>query len=127
MAQLCYNVCKMVHVMEYRTCKVCDERKSTTNFYKTIKGVCRECRKEYMREERQRLREEEESANRKRDEKIKELVRTTKRQTKTIGDMEDTITGMEETIADIQEKLGELSVLETKMKGMALARRLRAK
>jgi hypothetical protein len=110
----------MVHVTEYKICKACDERKPTVDFYKTIKDVCKECRDEYTREERQRLREMEELANRKRDEKIKELSRITRKQTKTIEDME-------ETIADMQEKLGELSVLEVRMKGAVLAKKLRAK
>jgi hypothetical protein len=110
----------MVHVTEYRICKACDERKPTVDFYKTIKDVCKECRDEYTREERQRLREKEELANIKRDEKIRELSRISKKQNKIIE-------GMEETIADMQEKLGELSVLEVKMKGAILAKRPRAK
>lgn len=115
----------MLYAMEYKICKVCDERKSAVDFYKTIKGVCKECRKEYIREEKQRLREEEELANKKRDEKIKELTRISKQQTKTIGSMEGAIVDMEETIAAMEDRLGQLSVLEAKMKGATLAKKLR--
>jgi predicted RNase H-like nuclease (RuvC/YqgF family) len=117
----------MVYAAEYRLCGACDESKLTTEFYKTIPSVCKSCRNEYTKEERQRSREEEEFANKRRDREINKLKKTTLKQTDAIDDMGRAIESMEGEMEAVKEKLDRLSILENKMKGMSIAGKLKAK
>lgn len=106
---------------KYKTCDSCGENKSDTEFYKTIKGVCKTCRDQQMREERQRFKEHE-IIDKKRAQDFKNLKRTVGEQADTIGDMRAQIKTMRKNMADMREELEELSDLKARMKGMTLGR-----
>ena len=110
---------------KYRTCNSCGHNKSDTEFYKTIKDVCKICRNEQTREERERIREHE-IIDIKRAQDFKSLKRTVVEQADTIGDMKNQIKTMRKTMTTMREELEELSDLKAKMKGMTLGR-LKAK
>ena len=104
-----------------RTCDSCDKSKPDTEFYKTIKDICKICRDERMREERQRSKEEE-SVDRKRTQDFRNLRRAVVEQAETIDDMKIQIGAMRKKMANMREELDELSDLKAKMKGMTLGR-----
>jgi hypothetical protein len=108
----------MVYTVEYRTCDGCDENKPQTDFYKTIKKICKMCRDEYMKEQRQQSKEEEEIANMKRDQDIKKLKKTTITQRDTIRKMEGTIAIIEERMTNMEVGLGDITPSKFKRKGM---------
>lgn len=108
----------MVYTMEYRTCDGCNKVKPQTDFYKTIKKICKMCRDEYMREQREQLREEEEIANMKRDQDIKKLKKTTIAQRDTIRKMEDAIAAIEERMANMEVGFGDITPFKFKRKGV---------
>jgi predicted RNase H-like nuclease (RuvC/YqgF family) len=110
---------------KYITCNSCGENKQDTEFYKTIKGVCKMCRDQQMREERQRFKEHE-IIDIKRAQNFKNLKRTVAEQSDIIGDMKAQIKTMRRNMADMREELEELSDLKARMKGMTLGR-LKAK
>ena len=110
---------------KYKTCNFCGENKSDTEFYKTIKDVCKTCRNQQMREERQRFKEHE-IIDKKRDQDFKSLKRTVGEQADTISDMRAQIKTMRKNMANIRDELEELSELKARMKGMTLGR-LKAK
>jgi predicted RNase H-like nuclease (RuvC/YqgF family) len=111
---------------KHRTCDSCDESKPDTEFYKTIKDVCKICRDERMQEERQRSKEDSDNGIDKHTRDFKNLKRTVGEQTETIGDMKSQIKSMRKNMANMREELDELSDLKARMKGMTLGR-LKAK
>ena len=112
---------------KYRTCDSCGENKPDTEFYKTIKDVCKTCRRQQMREERQQFKEHEhEIIDIKRAQDFKNLKRTVGEQSDIIGDMKAQIKTMRRNMANMREELEELSELKARMKGMTLGR-LKAK
>ncbi|KAG0094120.1 hypothetical protein BGZ92_007645 [Podila epicladia] len=107
---------KMVYSVSYKACEGCDKVKPETDFYKTIKKICKVCRDEYMREQREQTKEEEEIANAKRDSDIRKLKKTTITQRDAIRKMEDAIAVMQERMTDMELGLGEVIPVEPKKK-----------
>lgn len=99
----------MVYVVEYRICGGCDKRKPDVDFYKTIKDICKMCRDEYMREQRQRTKEDEENAAIKRDQVIRKLRKITATQTVDIEKMVSEIKYMEKRMVNMEIRLGDLT------------------
>lgn len=106
----------MVYSVSYKACEGCDRVKPETDFYKTIKKICKVCRDEYMREQRERTKEEEEIADAKRDFDIRKLKKTTIIQRDAIRKMGDTIVSMEERMANMELGLGDVTPFEPKKK-----------
>ena len=106
----------MVYSVSYKACEGCDRVKPETDFYKTIKKICKVCRDEYMKEQREQTKEEEEIANAKRDSDIRKLKKTTIIQRDAIRKMEDAIANMGERMANMEVGLGEVTPVEPKKK-----------
>lgn len=124
--------------VEFLLCESCKKQKPLTDYYTTIREICKSCRRKNNKEERERIRDEEKFANKRRDRDVKMLLMIVECHEKAIDNMEKTIKNvrgkarrekarrseMKEKLEDVEKELARLHELKQMMKGFVFAEQL---
>ena len=110
----------MVYV-EFRVCGMCGAKKSTTEFYKTIKKICMKCRDEQVQRKRNGLGE---FVIEKQNQDINELREIVDEQAEIISDMKGKLKTNREKTKDLRKGLRELREEVYQLKATIFVKRM---